>query len=201
MLVVTDGSKGTWDSSIPPEALRAMRIAEQRQAADRLGAKDVVMLGHLDGELEYTMELRKEICFHIRRTRPDVVLSHDPWRAYILHPDHRATGWAAVDGVVAARDHLFFPEQLGGDMTHHRPDALLLWAAERPDHWEDITGFVDRKVDALLAHSTQAPTTMHDAGTSEQQTAAFRGEIEQRACQAGEVAGVTHAEGFKLIEP
>ena len=33
----------------------------------------------------------------IRRTRPTVVLTHDPWRRYRLHPDHRAAGFLVLD--------------------------------------------------------------------------------------------------------
>lgn len=201
MLTMTDGSKGTWDPDMPRDALVTERLAEQRNAADALGGADVVTLGHVDGELEYSMALREQICGWIRQARPDVVLSHDPWRRYMLHPDHRATGWAVVDGVVAARDHLFFAHQLTGGMTHHRPSALLLWAADEPDHHEDIAGFVETKVAALLCHSTQATTTMGEAGETEEATAAFRAEIEHRARTAGAQAALAAAEAFKLIVP
>ena len=128
MLVVTDGSKGTWDPTMDPHLLAAMRVDEQLEAARVLGAAHVVHLGHVDGELSYTMDLRAEICLQIRLTRPDVVLTHDPWKPYQLHPDHRTTGLAVVDGVVAARDHLFFPEQ---GVAAHRPQHLLRHARRR----------------------------------------------------------------------
>ena len=41
---------------------------------------------------------------------PTVVLGHDPWRRYRLHPDHRAAGFLTVDALVAARDPHFFAE-------------------------------------------------------------------------------------------
>ena len=63
----------------------------------------------MDGELEYSLELRALVCEQIRLQRPEVVLTHDPWRRYMMHPDHRITGWAVVDGVVAARDPPVFP--------------------------------------------------------------------------------------------
>ena len=50
------------------------------------------------------------MAYWIRRLRPDVVLGHDPWKRYRLHPDHRNAGWLTVDGVVAARDPHFYPE-------------------------------------------------------------------------------------------
>ena len=201
LLVLTDGSKGSWDPTASPAELARTRAGEQRRAADAMGVADMFNLGYVDGELEYSMALRAEVCAWIRRMRPDVLLSHDPWRRYMLHPDHRATGWAVVDGVVAARDHLFFPEQLTGGITHHRPGALLLWAADRPDHREDVQGFVDRKVEALLAHSSQATTTMDDAGLTAEATEAFREEIHSRARAAGAAAGLAEAEEFKRITP
>ncbi len=200
ILVVTDGSKGTWDPDLPPEVLVDRRMAEQRRAADTLGVAHVVNLGEVDGELEYTMKLRETLCGHIRSVRPDVVLTHDPWRRYMLHPDHRATGWGAIDGVVAARDHLFFPRQLTA-LAHHRPSSLLLWAADEPDHFENVEGHLDTKVEALLAHSTQAPTTMNDAGSDDAATLAFRDEIVSRAARAGAQAGLAAAEAFRRIEP
>ena len=123
MLVVTDGSKGTWDPAMDPDNLIEQRAAEQRAAARVLGATEVIHLDQIDGELEYSMELREIMCAQIRRARPDVVVSHDPWRRYQLHPDHRVTGWAVMDGVIAARDHLFFPEQ---QLAAHRPPAVKL---------------------------------------------------------------------------
>ena len=201
ILVITDGSKGTWDPDTSSEALAIDRLEEQRKAADTFGVIDLVNLGHVDGELEYSMALREEICFHIRRTRPGVVLAHDPWRRYMLYPDHRAAGWAAIDGVVAARDHLFFPDQLRHDIRHHRPGALLLWAPDEPDHWEDIDGFIDRKVDALLQHSSQSGSTMQGAGQHTGATSDFRADITARAETATGPTNFAVAEAFKLIVP
>jgi LmbE family N-acetylglucosaminyl deacetylase len=44
----------------------------------------------VDGELEATLGRRSEVARWIRVLRPDVVLGHDPWKRYRLHPDHRA---------------------------------------------------------------------------------------------------------------
>jgi LmbE family N-acetylglucosaminyl deacetylase len=201
MLVVTDGSKGTWDPALNPEQLVAARHAEQRAAADELGATEVVMLGAVDGELEPSVDLRRELTSWIRRLRPDVVLTHDPWKRYMLHSDHRVTGFAAVDAVVAARDHLFFPEQLTGGVEKHRPGALLLWAADEPDHFEDIAATFDRKLTALLRHSSQTQTTMGDALTSDVARRAFEDRIREWAAQQGEPAGLPLAESFKRLTP
>jgi len=199
MLIVTDGAKGTWDPSTTADQLAVTRLAEQKAAAGALGATgEIIHLGYPDGELEYSMALRRQICEWIRRLRPGVVLSHDPWRRYMLHPDHRATGWAAIDGVVAARDHLFFPE-LGLDK--HRPDAILLWSADEPDYWEDVAESFNTKIEALMCHSSQTQNTMAGAGTDEAARAAFVERMNRWAADQGRPAGLRQAESFKLIRP
>lgn len=202
MLVMTDGSKGSWDPGTDPAELIETRRAEQLRSASALGITgEVVMLQNVDGELEYSMELRETLCRWIRKLRPHVVLTHDPWKRYLLHPDHRVTGIAASDGVVAARDHLFYPDQIAQGMDKHRPDAILYWATDQPDHWEDITGYVDQKVAALLCHSSQTETTMDDAELSAAHRERFADKINQRATDAGGPAGLEAAEAFKIVIP
>lgn len=197
VLVVTDGSKGTWDPDVDPEVLVASRVTEQRAAADVLGATDIVMLDHVDGELEYSMDLRRELCGWIRRVRPDVVLSHDPWKRYMLHPDHRATGLGAIDGVVAARDHLFFPE-LG---SKHRPEWILLWSADEADHAEPIEATLETKIEALLCHSTQGETTMGSADRGGDAAERFAERIRTWATEQGQPFRLGPAEAFKRLRP
>jgi LmbE family N-acetylglucosaminyl deacetylase len=198
LLVMTDGSKGSWDPDADPAAVAARRTAEQQAAADELGAAEVLHAGHVDGELEYSMALRGQVCEFIRKVRPAVVLSHDPWQRYQLHPDHRATGLAVVDGVVAARDHLFFPDQ---GLAAHRPTALLLWFPDEANHWEDVSGSLDRKVAALLCHTSQGTTTMGGAPDGEAARRSFATRIENRAAEAGRIAGLAAAEAFRRITP
>lgn len=196
VLVCTDGSKGTWDPNADQEELIMLRQAEQRAAAEALGASgEVGFLGWPDGELASGMEQRAQVALWIRRTRPTIVLGHDPWKRYRLHPDHRHAGWLVTDGVVAARDPKFFPEQ---PVPHHRPDRLLLWEADEPDHAEDVEGFLDTKYKALLSHGSQFETTM-DAGEDPELTK-FRHRVEAKLATAGAAAGMHHAEVFKLID-
>lgn len=198
-LICTDGSKGSWDPGDDTARLVVDRQDEQRAAARALGATgQCVFLGWVDGELEAGPRQRWEVAYWIRRLRPDVVLGHDPWRRWRLHPDHRAAGFLAVDGVVAARDPHFFPEQ---HLDHHRPSTLLLWEADEADHLEDVTGYADAKVAALLEHRSQFRSTHgiddpHDADQLDR----FRARIEDRLGESGRRAGVRHAERFRRID-
>lgn len=196
-LVCTDGSKGTWDPTADVVALAARRQDEQREAARRLGgerAGEVRFLGRVDGELTSDVETRSEVARIIRELRPEVVLGHDPWKRYRLHPDHRHAGFLACDGVVAARDPHFFPDH---GLEHHRPDTLLLWEADEPDHAEDVTGFVGAKLHALAAHESQFESTMKAADDA--QLAAFDQRVRNRLGDLGRPFDMDAAEIFKLI--
>jgi LmbE family N-acetylglucosaminyl deacetylase len=200
-LVCTDGSKGTWDAGQDLAELVAVRQDEQRAAAKALGATgEVVFLGWPDGELESGLRQRGEVAYWIRRLRPEALLGHDPWKRYRLHPDHRHAGFLTVDGVVAARDPHFFPEQPVG---HHRPAALLLFEADEPDHVEEADDeAVARKLAALEAHRSQLRSTMFvDVGSAEgeAQLAAFRARVSDRLAAHGGLADVRRGEAFKLI--
>jgi LmbE family N-acetylglucosaminyl deacetylase len=198
-LVCTDGSKGSWNADDDTAQLVATRRDEQRSASRALGGDgDVVFLDWIDGELDSGVQQRWQVAYWIRRLRPDIVLGHDPWRRYRLHPDHRHAGFLAVDGVVAARDPHFFREQ---DIAHHRPRALLLWEADEPDHFEDVSAHVEAKLTALLAHRSQLRSTMDiDDPGDEAQVERFRRRVLDRLAEWGARVGVAHAEAFKLID-
>ena len=197
LLVATDGSKGTWDHDADLAALIAQREDEQRDAAKILGAVDVRFLRRVDGELTNDAPTRAEVCAAIREVRPHVVLGHDPWQPYRLHPDHREAGMLVVDGIVAARDPHFFADQ---DLAPHRPETLLLFEAGRVDHLERVHEHLDRKVAALLAHRSQWRSTMGIDAAPEEQQAAFATRVHERARTTGLRAGVRAAEAFARID-
>jgi LmbE family N-acetylglucosaminyl deacetylase len=196
-LVLTDGSKGTWDARADIAALARRREEEQFEAARRIAGDNVGSVGFLryvDGELAVTREATSRIARLIRELRPEVVLGHDPWKRYRLHPDHRHAGVLTCDAVVAARDPHFFPEHR---LPPHRPGALLLWEADLPNHVEDATDFVEHKLDALEAHESQFESTMKAADAD--QLAAFRARIRERLAAIGEPYGLAAAELFARI--
>jgi LmbE family N-acetylglucosaminyl deacetylase len=204
-LILTDGSKGTWAADDDVGALVERRQGEQREAAMVLrgGAGEVHFLDWPDGELEAGMVQRRQVCQVIRQVRPDVVLGHDPWRRYRLHPDHRNAGWLLTDGVVAARDPKFFPDLAE---PPHRPRSMLLWEADEPNHVENAGGMVEIKVAALLAHRSQYRSTMGiegngspGTGGSADEIAAFRARIDDQLADHGRLAGVPAGEAFRLL--
>jgi LmbE family N-acetylglucosaminyl deacetylase len=192
LLVLTDGSKGSWEPHQDLAALVATRRDEQRAAAHTLGAAEVHFLDAIDGELDADTTRRAEVCEAIRAARPDVVLGHDPWKQYRLHPDHRHAGQLVIDGIVAARDPHYFP-QAG---SPHRPSGLLLFEAQVVDHVEAVEDRdVEVKIRALLCHRSQWRSTMdvvEGAPDADAQLDAFRHRIEAEVATAG-------GEPFKLL--
>ena len=212
-LVLTDGSKGSWNPDRDEAALVATRQGEQREASRRLGGSGVVFMGWPDGELRNGVREQWEVCRQIRTIRPDVVLGHDPWRRYQLHPDHRHAGYLLIDATVAARDPLFFPDQ---EEQSHRPSFLLLWEADVPNHVESAGHHADDKVHALLAHESQFESTMRipsvqGAGrlplaaclgaepTRDTAVADFRRRVMAQLQEHGRLAGITLGECFHLV--
>ena len=196
-LICTDGSKGTWDEHADTVALVDIRMEEQREAARRLGATGTVnFLGAVDGELTADLDMRREVARVIRETTPDVVFGHDPWKRWRLHPDHRNAGFLAVEGIVAARDPFFFPEL---NLPRHRPAALLLFESEAPDHVENVDGFTEPKINALLAHESQFETTMVITDNPDSETAEFHErELTQMRAMAND-QDFEFGEAFHLI--
>ena len=204
-LVLTDGSKGTWDPAADLGTLVAERDRECRDAATRLlggdAADRVQLLGEVDGELVDGPDQRREVARAIRTVRPDVLLGHDPWRRYRLHPDHRAAGFLTIDALVAARDPHFLPE-LG--LAPHRPQGLLLWEADLVNHVERCPGdAAAAKVAALLCHRSQHESTMGLSGSRHGDASGaedFASRIAWQLAQHGAVAGLDAGEAFHLID-
>jgi LmbE family N-acetylglucosaminyl deacetylase len=145
---------------------------------------------------------RRAVVGHIRHLRPEVVLVHDPWRRYRLHPDHRAAGFLSLDAVVAARDPLFFPE-IGP--APHRPARLLLWEADEANHVEDAHGFDAIKIEALLSHRSQLESTMgirvdESDADRRRSTDAFAARVLRQLSAHGSLADLSLGEAFHLID-
>lgn len=191
-LILTDGSKGTSDHSLSPEALTRLRHQEQQAALEAVGGSSVQFLDYPDGGLEVTMELKKDIVRVIRSLRPDTVVAMDPTMVYsvarnfINHPDHRAAGQAALDAVFPlARDHLSFPELYEEGYQPHKVRTVLLTNFDKNDFCVDITATMDQKLAALAAHKSQIADIE-----------AIRQEITERAQKLGRPAGYPYAECF-----
>ena len=155
-VICTDGSKGTDDRNMKPETLAAIRESEQREAARVLGVNEVIFLRYPDQSLEDTPEFRKDLVREIRRYRPEVVVTADPYRRYVWHRDHRITGQVTLDAVFPfARDHLAYPDLLKEGFEPHKVREMLFWGADDVNYRSDISDTFELKIDALRCHKSQ----------------------------------------------
>ncbi len=154
-VVMTRGDKGTQDPAMTPAALAEIRREEQLQAAGELGVKKVFFLENPDGELEVTLERRKVLTRLMREHQPEILITHDPWMRYQLHPDHRASGTLALDAAISARDRLYFPDQIAGGLKPCRVRRVFLFASDQPDYWVDVAMTLPKKIKALGQHKSQ----------------------------------------------
>jgi LmbE family N-acetylglucosaminyl deacetylase len=82
-------------------------------------------------------------------------------------------------------------------VQHHRPDALLLWEADEPNHFEDVSSMVDVKLAALEKHESQFESTMK--ATDDNGMDVFRSRMRTRMKDLGQPHGVDAAEIFHLM--
>lgn len=185
----TDGNAGSHEPGMTRQKLAEIRRTEQRAACAILSVSDVVFLGHDDGQLQPTLQLRRELVGVIRQYRPEVVITGDPTQlfagdAYINHPDHRAAAQAALDAVAPATAMpLLWPEA----GAPHRVQRVYVHGNERPNVWVDITHTIERKIAALRQHVSQ----LGDWDPAEM--------IRSWAAETGRENGLACAESFRII--
>jgi LmbE family N-acetylglucosaminyl deacetylase len=163
--IVTNGDAGGSDREMSRAEMAGLRQDEQRAAAAVVGVSDVRFLGHPDGMVQATIELRRDISRVIRQVRPQRVITQSPERnwefIYASHPDHMAAGEAAVCAVYPDARNPFAHAELLED------EGLEPWTVN--EIWimgpgvpstavaVDTTTTVEHKIAALMCHKSQLP--------------------------------------------
>jgi LmbE family N-acetylglucosaminyl deacetylase len=163
-VLTTSGDKGTHEPGLTGQELAAIREEEQRQAARVLGVKEVFFLGYEDGFVGTDREIRERLVKLFRVYKPNVVLTWDGFRPSFNHNDHRNTGIAVRDALFpAVRDRLYFPEHAAEGLGEWRCNEILLVGSQEPNYFVDVSGFIEKKADAILAHASQVQSHDRDA--------------------------------------
>ncbi len=154
-----------------------------------MGVGDVVFLGYNDGQLQPTLDLRRDLVRVIRQYKPDALIAWDPTTLlisdeYINHPDHRAAAQAALDAAApASAMPLLWPET----GAPHRVRRVYIFGNDKPNVWVDVTPTLDRKIAALKLHASQVgdwdPTDM----------------VKEWAAETGQDKGLAYAESYRVI--
>jgi len=202
-VIATEAGSGGPDEAteVGPEARRQItetRYAEQRAAGQVLGLKDVIFLHHRDGELEPTLEFRREIVRLLRTYKPYRVVCQSPERSWApqmyigrYHPDHMACGEGVIKALYPASQNPWdFPELLQEGLLPHKVKELYVVGAPVSNHWVDITETIDSKINALMAHASQFIGHADEVAQR----------IRERLGEVGQKYGVDYAEEFHLSE-
>ncbi len=139
LICATNGEAGT----VPPERLQGyssigeLRREELACAAERLGIHEVILFGYRDSGMMGAPDNQHPDCLWqapqsdvarrivevIRRVRPQVVITFDPYGGY-GHPDHIAMHRATVQAFHEAGNPEQYPEQLDGGLAIYQPQKL-----------------------------------------------------------------------------
>jgi LmbE family N-acetylglucosaminyl deacetylase len=191
-VIVTNGAAGSNDPNQDLGELVRLREAEQRAACNVLGVQDVIFLGYADGTLQPTLELRRDLTRIIRQLKPDRVITGDPTAVlygndYINHPDHRAVAEAAIYAVFpSAVTRPIFPELLAEGYEPHQVKEVYISADGANTTYVDISGVLDRKIEALRCHKSQL-----DPGDGKW--------IRDWAAETGKAGNLEYAEAFRVM--
>lgn len=186
---LTRGELGT-RGSVP------LRDKEAQDAARILGVKVRENLNFADGFFQNDKNHQLEIIKMIRKYRPEIVLCNAIDDRHIDHPK----GSRVVSDACFLSGLMRIETQYEGENQQAwRPKVVyhyIQWKNITPDFVVDITGFMDKKLEATLAYKSQ----FFDADSNEPQTPItsqnFLESIAYRAKDLGRLVGVDCAEGF-----
>ncbi|CAL2081681.1 bacillithiol biosynthesis deacetylase BshB1 [Tenacibaculum sp. 190524A05c] len=186
---LTRGELGTRGSA-------ELRDIEAAKAAQILGVQVRENLGFADGFFVNDKEHQLEIIKMIRKYRPEIVLCNAIDDRHIDHPKGSkvVSDSCFLSGLVKIETELD-----GVKQDKWRPKVVyhyIQWKNIEPDFVVDVTGFMDKKIDSVMAYSSQ----FFDPSSKEPETPItsknFTESVEYRAKDLGRLIGVDYAEGF-----
>ncbi len=152
-LVVSDGSKGSYDVQTDPQDLAKIRKKEQEEASLHLGIKELLFWEMTDGELPDCPVVVKKLIALIREKQPECIICPDPWLPYEAHPDHVKVGMAGAEAAIFSSMPLYFPEI--------RPSwavkAVAFYCSVQPNSYVDISLVWEKRMEAVKMHKSQFP--------------------------------------------
>lgn len=177
LVTATRGERGRFGAvrSTNIEETGRVREAELRAAAAVLGVKEVSILGYPDGAVDQVdpMTAIHDILSHIRRIRPDVVLTFGPDGAY-GHPDHIAISQFTTAAIMCAAD-VRYPLNRDSETAALAPHSVakLHCLAWRNDKWEAYQAAFRKLTSIVDGVSRQAAPWPDWAVTTEIDTASY----------------------------
>jgi len=191
MCWVTTGDKGSLD--ISPRETTETRAEEAHKSASLIGA-EAIPLGIPDGEVYHNEKMRRKLVDVIRKTEPDVIITHSS-NDYMS--DHTLTSqlvfeasfWAGSPGYKGEKDL---------STCQVRPFVFYMDTVTGvnflPTEYVDITAVFEKKREVLACHQSQVKFIKERNGIDILEM------MEIMARFRGLQCGVTYAEGFRRLE-
>ncbi|MDO4881510.1 MAG: bacillithiol biosynthesis deacetylase BshB1 [Capnocytophaga sp.] len=186
---LTQGELGTRGSA-------TIRLQEAENARQILKAEIRENLGFADGFFKNDKEHQLEIIKIIRKYQPEIVLCN---AITDRHIDHGKGSSLVSDACFLSGLRRIATEINGNSQTAWRPKQVyhyIQWKNIEPDFVVDISGFLEKKIEAVLAYKSQ----FYDANSNEPTTPIsdknFLDSVTYRARDLGRLIGVDFAEGF-----
>jgi bacillithiol biosynthesis deacetylase BshB1 len=188
---LTHGELGTRGSA-------EIRDQEAAAAAKILGVAVRENLNMRDGFFVNDEKHQLEIIKMIRKYQPEIVLCN---AIDDRHIDHSKGSKLVSDASFLSGLMRIETELEGEKQTAWRPKLVyhyIQWKNVEPDFVVDVTGFTDKKIEAILAYGSQ----FYDKDSKEPESPItsknFFESLNYRSRDLGRLVGVDHAEGFTV---
>ncbi|PKA84530.1 bacillithiol biosynthesis deacetylase BshB1 [Ulvibacter sp. MAR_2010_11] len=189
ILDLTRGELGTRGSA-------EIRDKEAARAAKLLGASVRLNLEFADGFFVNNHASQLEIIKVIRKYQPDIVLCN---AVDDRHIDHGRGSKLASDACFLSGLRKIETIFEGNNQKAWRPKQVyhyIQWKNIEPDVVVDVSGFLDKKLEAVFAYESQFHKTDANEPETPISSTNFRDSISYRAQDMGRLIGVAHGEGF-----
>ncbi len=186
---LTRGELGTRGSA-------EIRDQEANKAKEILGVEVRENLGFADGFFINDKAHQMQIIKMIRKYQPEIVLCNAIDDRHIDHPkgSDLVSNACFLSGLVKIETHLN-----GKLQERWRPKQVyhyIQWKNIQPDFVVDVSDYLDKKIEAVLAYSSQFYDPSSKELDSPISNKNFLDSVTYRAQDLGRLIGVTYAEGF-----
>lgn len=174
-----------------------LRLKEADSAGAILGVSVRENLGLADGFFENNKDSQLKVIAAIRKYQPDIILCNAP---NDRHPDHgRASKLVADAAFLSGLLRIETFDENGNPQKHWRPKVVYHYIQAlfiKPDLVVDITGFMDKKMESVLAYGSQFYNPDSGEPSTFISSPEFLDMVKARCIEFGTIIGSQYGEGF-----
>jgi len=160
---VTDDCKDSVGLTL--EETKRRNTAELHRAAEIMGISEIIELGYETDCLADVSEvaLRERLVYLFRKYRPYAVFTFDPFGLYEDNMDHVRVAQAVEEAFWVSRFDLHHPEHFDKGLEPFAVCERWYFGRHLPEanHAEDVSEYMEAKVEALCVHRTMMRNTMN----------------------------------------